>query len=78
MEVVMKSLALSAALVICLGLSACAGTAGGSGFVRSGSMDSNLDYGKVITVNQWAETRGATVVWINYPTLPTKAHDKDG
>jgi hypothetical protein len=28
---------------------------------------SDVDVSKVIAVNQWAETKGATVVWINYP-----------
>lgn len=28
---------------------------------------SDVDIGKVIAVNQWAETKGATVVWVNYP-----------
>jgi len=32
--------------------------------------DSNVDMGKVVAVNQWAETKGAKVVWINYPQKP--------
>lgn len=27
----------------------------------------DVDVGKVMAVNQWAQTKGATVVWINYP-----------
>jgi hypothetical protein len=25
---------------------------------------------KVEAVTQWAKTKGATVIWINYPTVP--------
>ena len=28
---------------------------------------SDVDIGKIATVNQWAQTHGATVLWINYP-----------
>jgi hypothetical protein len=31
---------------------------------------SDVDMGKVVAVNQWAETKGAKVVWINYPQKP--------
>ncbi|GAA0715015.1 hypothetical protein [Dokdonella soli] len=64
----MKWLAIGAAAAVSLGLSACAGSAGRNGIARSGSMDSDIDYGKVVAVNQWAERRHATVVWVNYPT----------
>jgi hypothetical protein len=33
-----------------------------------------LDAEKVTAVNQWAETRGAKVLWIHYPTK--REHDK--
>lgn len=29
--------------------------------------NADVDVGKVIAVNQWAQTKGATVVWVNYP-----------
>lgn len=32
--------------------------------------DPNVDVGKVTTVNQWAEQKGARVMWINYPQKP--------
>ena len=35
----------------------------------------DVDAEKVATVNQWAQTHGATVVWINYPT---RAHPRAG
>ena len=35
-------------------------------------LDDNIDYGKVIAVNQWAERKGALVVWVNYPTRPVR------
>ncbi len=28
---------------------------------------SDVDIGKIATVNQWAEQRGAQVMWIHYP-----------
>ena len=31
---------------------------------------SDVDMGKVIAANQWAEIKGAKVVWINYPQKP--------
>lgn len=73
----MKSLAISAAVVICLGISACAGTAGRQGVTRNEPL-SKVDYGKVLTVNQWAVKRGATVVWINYPTRLANSKPNDG
>jgi starvation-inducible outer membrane lipoprotein len=65
----MKSLAAGLAILTCLGLSACAGTSGPNGIARESNMDSSVDVGKVVAVNQWALQRGARVVWINYPTL---------
>ena len=32
--------------------------------------DPNVDVVKVTTVNQWAEQKGARVMWINYPQKP--------
>ncbi len=31
---------------------------------------SDVDIVKIATVNQWAQTHGATVLWINYPPKP--------
>ena len=31
---------------------------------------SDVDIGKIAAVNQWAQTHGATVMWINYPPKP--------
>ena len=74
-EGTMRTLAMGAAIVLCLAASGCAGTAGPNGFARGSSMDSDIDYGKVLAVNEWAERRRATVVWINYPKK--SAHSKD-
>jgi hypothetical protein len=74
----MKMLAVGAALVVCLGLSACAGTANNARLVHEPSMYDNVDYGKIVTVNQWALKRGATVVWINYPRVNAHGRPSDG
>jgi len=71
----MRTLAMSAAIVLCLAVSGCAGTAGPNGMVRGSTMDNDIDVGKVLAVNEWAERRRATVVWINYPKK--SAHMKD-
>jgi hypothetical protein len=68
----MRSLAIGVAVLLSLGLSACASTGGHKGMARS-SYDGDIDYGKVIAVNQWALTRHATVVWINYPVRVQKS-----
>jgi len=65
----MKSLATGLAILGCLGLSACAGTSGPNGIPRYVNVGGEVDVGKVVTVNQWAQQRGARVMWINYPTL---------
>ncbi|MGA9343104.1 MAG: hypothetical protein WBV61_12335 [Rhodanobacteraceae bacterium] len=59
-------LLLSMALVgMVLALSACAT---GTSNLRGGPQDQELDSGKIAAVNQWAEIKGATVLWIHYPT----------
>jgi len=30
----------------------------------------DVDLGKVAAVNDWAQRKGATVVWVNYPPKP--------
>lgn len=55
-------------------LGACAGT----GSVRHSTVDpadDDFDSNKVATVTQWAQTHGATVIWINYPTKPRSRGD---
>jgi hypothetical protein len=47
--------------------------------IRHGSQsdpNDDFDAGKVATVTQWAQTRGATVVWLHYPTK--RRNDNDG
>jgi hypothetical protein len=74
----MKMPAIAAAAVVCLALSACAGTPSKSGYVRRG--DGELDLVKVIGVNQWARNRHASVLWVNYPvkSKASKDAEKDG
>lgn len=64
----MKFLVMGASVALCFGLSACAGGMGKNGIARSGPMASDVDGGKVATVNQWAQEKGATVIWMNYPS----------
>ncbi|HEY0231380.1 MAG TPA: hypothetical protein VGC55_09015 [Dokdonella sp.] len=73
----MKSLAIGAAILVCLGLSACAGTPQRVERGRDGAMVSDVDAGKIAAVNQWAWQRGATVVWVNYPR-PRPSKNNDG
>ena len=68
----MRSLAMGMAVLLCLGLSACAGT---TGSMRGSAAGNNIDYGKVLAVNQWAVRRHATVVWIQYPQAREKRKD---
>ncbi|GAP66383.1 precorrin-3B C17-methyltransferase [Mizugakiibacter sediminis] len=32
----------------------------------------DVDWEKVVSVNQWAERKGATVVWVNMPRKPVE------
>ncbi len=74
----MRTPATAAVIVLCLAISACAGTAGSNGLTRTSTMDSDIDVGKVIAVNEWAVRRHASVVWVNYPKKPAYLKDKEG
>ena len=74
----MRMLAMGAALVLSLAVSACAGTSGSNGIARGSSMDNDVDVGKVVAVNEWAVNRHATVVWVNYPKKSVRAKDTSG
>ena len=51
-------------VVLCASLAACAGVP------QHKPLPSDmLDNQKVVLVNQWAETHGARLIWIHYPTL---------
>jgi hypothetical protein len=67
-----------AAAVIGMGLCACAGSTGSSGFTRNAALGQHIDVGKVVAVNRWASRRGATVLWINYPTYPAREDKRGG
>ncbi len=71
----MRTLAISLLVATCFGLSACAGLVGPNGSTRPVHLGGEIDYGKVIAVNQWAERRGATVLWINYPVVRDRKND---
>ncbi|HEX3894632.1 MAG TPA: hypothetical protein VHW73_00330 [Rudaea sp.] len=51
------------AAVLCALLAACAGAP-----QHKLLPNEDLDEQKVVLVNQWAETHGARLIWINYPT----------
>lgn len=74
----MRTLAMAAAIVLCLGVSACAGTGGSNGIAHESKMDSDIDVGKVVAVNEWAINRHATVMWINYPKKSARLKDDNG
>jgi hypothetical protein len=76
-EGTMRMLAMGVAIVLCLAVSACAGTGGsnGAGITKS---DSEIDVGKVIAVNEWALRRHATVMWVNYPKKARESKDTSG
>ena len=60
----MKRSTLLAVAVTFLALAGCASTGGPRVANRYGA---DVDTEKVLIVNQWAQTKGATVVWINFP-----------
>jgi starvation-inducible outer membrane lipoprotein len=62
-----------ATAAVCLGLSACAASPQRVAVEREQMQNSDVDWGAVVAVNQWAERRGATLRWIHYPT--TRKHD---
>lgn len=74
----MKSLAISVAIALCFGLSACAGGMGQNGISRSEPAGHEVDMGKVAAVNQWAQTKGATVIWLNYPLRASRGRTAGG
>jgi hypothetical protein len=64
---------------MCVGLVACAGSAGTRPEWSSDSktsLDSNeIDTNKVATVNRWAMDHGASLIWLNYPHKAKIADD---
>lgn len=74
----MESLTFGAAVVLSLGLSACAGADTRSGRSGDAAPAAGVDYGKVVAVNQWAQRRGATLRWVHYPTVPPRDRNTDG
>jgi hypothetical protein len=41
-------------------------------------MDNDIDAGKVLSVNEWAVRRHATVMWVNYPKKSAHLKESDG
>jgi hypothetical protein len=41
-------------------------------------MDNELDAGKVLSVNEWAVHRHATVMWVNYPKKSAHPKESEG
>lgn len=56
------------AALMSLALGACASTGSPRYSVQSDPENDDYDSAKVASVNQWARTKGATEIWINYPT----------
>jgi hypothetical protein len=69
----MKQLFPAAVFLMSLGLTACVG---GPSQLHPGPDDYVIDAGKVATVNQWASTKGATVIWVHLPTIRKDKLDK--
>lgn len=70
----MKRTSIGLTVGLSLILSACA-TSRGSAMRAGGNNDGDIDQAKIVSVNQWAEIRGAKVLWIN---LPQKSKLIDG
>ena len=51
-----------------LALSACAGVPSTTGRSKTATPGVDTDVVKVVSVERWAGDKGATVVWIHYPT----------
>lgn len=70
---------LKAVLVVALALAlgACAGVRTGPSLSKTATPGADTDTVKVASVNQWAQDRHATVVWLHYPTLSKEAARPD-
>lgn len=66
----MKRSMLLACASLFLVLAGCVSTGGSRAVNQYGS---DVDMDKVVTVNQWAQIKGATVVWVNLPRKPKAA-----
>ena len=62
----MTAVRLSLAIIVAASLTACAGT-------PRKLPGNEIDTQKVVTVNQWAEKRGAKLIWVHYPTVERAA-----
>jgi hypothetical protein len=50
-------------------LGGCAGTGGTRGGEHR-DPNGEVDASKIETVSQWAQARGATIIWVHYPRKP--------
>jgi hypothetical protein len=63
----MTAIRLSFAIIVAASLVACASA-------PPRKLPGNeIDTQKVVTVNQWAEKRGAKLIWVHYPTVERTA-----
>jgi hypothetical protein len=63
--------------VCALSVGACATVQPGPSLSKTATPGADTDTVKVASVNQWAQDRHATVVWLHYPTM-TKEPDRVG
>jgi len=63
---------------VCTGLGGCATQGRTISMSSAGLANEDVDSEKVATVNQWAQSHGATVLWINYPVRAHPRSDGGG
>ena len=71
----MQPVRFAAIVGMILALGACAGAGSPRPAMQFNTDNDDYDADKVAAVNQWAETKGAKVIWINFPT---KRRPRDG
>ena len=68
-------------LIAGLALGGCATTGGGTPRTAADAVkasgENDIDYGKVVAVNRWAQMRGYGVEWVNMPRKSRAQKTKD-